>query len=62
MLLMNVVYIFYALAFVTKEVVFVESKEKLGGQNLDIFVVNTFGSLSQVVPLRSHFSAFMMLF
>ena len=59
---MNVVYIFYALAFVTKEIVFTESKERLGGQNLDIFVVNTFGSLSQVITLRSHFSPLMMLF
>lgn len=47
MLLMNVVFILLSISFVTKEKIFVDFNKRVG-QNLDIFVVNSFGSLAQV--------------
>ena len=41
--------IFPALSSIIKEKIFTDAKEKLGGKQLDLFVVNSFGSLSQAV-------------
>ena len=66
MLLMNVVFILYSLSFVTKEKIFEDSRKRLGGVNLDIFVVNTFGSCAQVQPSfilsDTHLSVFPCLY
>lgn len=41
--------LFPALASIIKEKIFADAKEELGGQPLDIFVVNSFGSGAQAV-------------
>lgn len=41
--------LFPALASIFKEKIFTEAKEKLGGKQLDLFVVNSFGSGAQAV-------------
>ena len=38
---------FPALSAIFKERIFTEAKEKLGGQSLDLFAVNSFGSAAQ---------------
>ena len=43
-----------ALSSIIKEKIFTDAREKLGGQQLDLFVVNSFGSLAQ--------AAFVLLF
>ena len=41
--------LFPALASIFKEKIFTEAKEKLGGKQLDLFVVNSFGSGAQAI-------------
>jgi len=41
--------LFPALASIFKEKIFTEAKQKLGGKQLDLFVVNSFGSGAQAV-------------
>ena len=41
--------LFPALSSIVKEKMFSDAKEKLGGQQLDLFVVNTFGSAYQAL-------------
>lgn len=40
---------FPCIAVIIKEKIFAETKEKLGGKDLDLFVVNSYGSLAQAV-------------
>ncbi|GMH36475.1 hypothetical protein BSKO_04343 [Bryopsis sp. KO-2023] len=40
---------FPCIAVIAKEKIFADAKEKLGGKDLDLFVVNSFGSLAQAV-------------
>lgn len=44
---------FPALASILKEKIFGDAKEKLGGKDLDIFVVNSFGSREPVYSPRA---------
>eukprot|EP00210_Caulerpa_lentillifera_P001937 g1860.t1 len=48
-MILNTAFFLYALAGVIKDKIFKQSKELLKGQNLDIFVVNSFGSVAQTV-------------
>ena len=41
--------LFPALASIFKEKIFTEAKQKLGGKQLDLFVVNSFGSGAQAI-------------
>ena len=53
-------FLLLAIAAVVKDTIFQDARAKLGGKDLDIFVVNSFGSASQalfvflLLPLLSH--------